>query len=115
LKLIQLVGPEPQYAQLLTPAGLRQVADYAAGLGPHYSQLVAADSGRPQLLPLIQEAHDCGLQLHPYTFRRDDLPTYARTLEEWLEFFFGKARVEGVFCDHPDVAVRVRAAARKVQ
>ncbi len=115
LQLIQLVGPEPQYAQLLTPAGLRRVSDYAVGLGPHYAQLVAADPGRPQPLPLIQQAHDCGLQLHPYTFRRDDLPTYARTLEEWLELFFVTARVAGVFCDHPDVAVRVRAAARKVQ
>ena len=116
LKLIQLVGPEPQYAQLLTPAGLRRVANYAFGLGPHHSQLVAAAApDRPQALPLIQQAHDCGLQLHPYTFRRDDLPTYARTLEEWLEFFFVKAGAEGVFCDHPDVAVRVRAEARKVQ
>ena len=66
-------------------------------------------------MPLIEQAHRCGLQLHPYTFRADELPSYARTLEEWLEIFFEDARVEGVFCDHPDVAVRVRAGASKVQ
>jgi glycerophosphoryl diester phosphodiesterase len=115
MKLVQLVGADSSYAELLTPAGLGRVADYAVGLGPHHAQLVAGDSGSPKLLPLIEQARDCGLQLHPYTFRADDLPSYARTLEEWLEIFFERGRVGGVFCDHPDVAVRVRAAARKVQ
>jgi hypothetical protein len=43
------------------------------------------------------------------------LPGYSRTLEEWLQFFVVEARVDGLFCDHPDVAVRVRAATPKVQ
>jgi glycerophosphoryl diester phosphodiesterase len=116
LKLIQLVGTDPKYAQLLTPEGLQRVAQYAVGLGPHHSQLAqGAIGGAPQLTPLTRLAQEGGLQLHPYTFRRDDLPSYARTLEEWLEFFFVKARVDGLFCDHPDVAIRVRAAASKVQ
>jgi glycerophosphoryl diester phosphodiesterase len=116
LKLIQLVGTEPEYAQLLTPGGLRRVAKHAVGLGPHHSQLATGAAGRPpQLAPLARLAQEAGLQLHPYTFRRDDLPSYARTLEEWLEFFLLQARVDGLFCDHPDVAVRVRAATLKVQ
>jgi glycerophosphoryl diester phosphodiesterase len=116
LKLIQLVGVEPRYAELLTPAGLRRVMQYAIGLGPHHSQLAgAAVDRRPQLAPLTRLAQDAGLQLHPYTFRRDDLPSYARTLEEWLEFFLVEARVDGLFCDHPDVAVGVRVATLKVQ
>jgi glycerophosphoryl diester phosphodiesterase len=116
LRLIQLVGAEPMYAELLTPAGLRRVTEYAVGLGPHHSQLAAGAAGRPpQLMSLTRLAQDAGLQLHPYTFCRDDLPTYARTLEEWLEFFLVEARVDGLFCDHPDVAVRVRASTLKVQ
>jgi glycerophosphoryl diester phosphodiesterase len=116
LKLIQLVGTEPGYAELLTPAGLQRVANYAVGLGPHHSQLANGTAGRPpQLTPLTRVAQDVGLLLHPYTFRRDDLPGYARTLEEWLQFFVVEARVDGLFCDHPDVAVRVRAATPKVQ
>lgn len=116
LRLIQLVGPEPEYAGLLTPAGLRRLAAHAHGLGPRYSQLVEQDAGnRPIPSALTRLARDSGLQLHPYTFRRDDLPPYARTLEELLELFAVRVRVDGVFCDHPDVAVRVRDAARKVQ
>ena len=116
LRLIQLVGPEAEYAGLLTPAGLRGVASYAYGLGPRYSQLVEENGPRrPASSALARLARDAGLRLHAYTFRRDDLPAYARTLDELLEFFALVVRVDGVFCDHPDVAVRVRDEARKVQ
>lgn len=116
LRLVQLVGSEPQYQELLTRDGLRRVAAYAYGLGPHHAQVATGPAGgRPQLLPLRDWAHEAGLRLHPYTFRRDELPSYARSLEEWLEFFIVEAEVDGAFCDHPDVAVRVRDSAAKVQ
>lgn len=116
LRLIQLVDAKPPHAELLTPAGLRRVARYAYGLGPHHAQLAeAVAGGRPTLTRLPGLAHEAGLRLHPYTFRRDDLPPYARTLEEWLEFFLTTVGIDGLFCDHPDVAVRVRDSTRKVQ
>ena len=116
LRLIQLVGPEPDYGALLTTTGLRSISAYACGLGPHYSQLVEEDgTRRPRLADLARGARDAGLVLHAYTFRRDALPAYARTLEELLEFFWSEIGVDGAFCDHPDVAVRVRDSALKVQ
>jgi glycerophosphoryl diester phosphodiesterase len=116
LPLVQLVGPEPEYAALLTPSGLESVSAYAHGLGPHYSQLVEAEEGRaPRRGDLARHARDAGLRLHAYTFRRDDLPAYARTLEDLLEIFFVDVGVDGVFSDHPDVAARVRAATLQVQ
>lgn len=116
LKLIQLVGAEPRYSELLTQTGLRQVATYAHGLGPHHAQLARRDAdGSPAVTELAEQARALGLHLHPYTFRRDDVPGYARTFEEWLEFFIVHVRVDGLFCDHPDAAVRVRESVRKVQ
>jgi glycerophosphoryl diester phosphodiesterase len=115
LRLVQLVGPEPEYADALTPRGLGRIASYAHGLGPSYRQLTEVGEGHLRPSALTKHAHDSGLRLHPYTFRRDDLPEYARTLEELLEFFFVEARVAGVFCDHPDVAVRVRDTLQQVQ
>jgi glycerophosphoryl diester phosphodiesterase len=115
LRLIQLVGPEPEYSALLTPKGLRSIANYAHGLGPHYSQLVEQTEHRPRRGALAHGARDAGLALHAYTFRRDDLPSYAGTLEELLRLFCFEVGVEGVFCDHPDVAVRVRDSLQKVQ
>jgi glycerophosphoryl diester phosphodiesterase len=110
LKLIQLTGIEPQYAALVTRAGVRQVAEYAHGIGPSHSQLVTLERGGPSVGPLCAWAHDVGLHVHPYTFRSDDLPAYADRLEQMLELFFMEVGVDGVFCDHPDVAVRVRDA-----
>jgi glycerophosphoryl diester phosphodiesterase len=115
LRLVQLVGPEREHASSVTAHGLRRIAAYAYGLGPSYRQLAELGAGGLRLAPLTELAHDAGLRLHPYTFRRDDLGEYARTLDELLEFFFVEARVAGVFCDHPDVAVRVRDSLRKVQ
>jgi glycerophosphoryl diester phosphodiesterase len=116
LRLVQLVGAEPEYSALLTRDGLRRVAGYAYGLGPHHSQVMTGRAGgKASPLPLCGYAAAVGLRLHPYTFRREDVPAYARSLEEWLEIFIVEARVDGVFCDHPDVAVRVREAAAKVQ
>ena len=116
LRLVQLVGSEPKYRELLTRDGLRRVAGYAYGLGPHHAQVAGGPAGkRPRLLPLREWADEAGLRLHPYTFRRDELPGYAQTLEEWLEFFIVEAEVDGLFCDHPDVAVRVRDSVPKVQ
>jgi glycerophosphoryl diester phosphodiesterase len=116
LRLIQLVSAEHGYSPLLTAAGLRELATHVYGLGPHHSQLVSGEHGqRPRVEPLVHRAHDAGIRLHPYTFRRDELPSYARTLEDCLEFFIAHAGVDGLFCDHPDVAVRVRAGVLKVQ
>lgn len=111
LRLVQLVSTEPAYAKLLTPAGLRGVAEYANGLGPSYSQLVTVDpKGTPVPTSLAAQAHAANLAVHAYTFRRDALPPYARTLEQLVEAFLTDVGIDGLFCDQPDVAVRVRDA-----
>ena len=116
LPLIQLVEPASRYDALLTASGLRAVSAYANGLGPHHSQLVEVEEGRrPRPTDLVRRARDAGLLVHAYTFRRDDLPAYAPTLEDLLALFFVDVGVDGVFSDHPDVAARVRVATHKVQ
>jgi glycerophosphoryl diester phosphodiesterase len=110
LKLIQLVGADPAYDGMLTRAGLERIAGYAHGVGPSYGQLVTQQSGALRPTALTENARALGLRLHPYTFRAEELPSYASTLERLLEVFFTQVRVDGVFCDYPDVAVRVRDA-----
>lgn len=110
LELVQLVGRGAEHAGLLSADGLRRVAEYANAIGPHYSQLLDVTSGAPRPSALVAHAHAAGLGIHPYTFRRDDLPEYAGDLEKLLTLFFTTIGVDGVFCDHPDVAVRVRDA-----
>lgn len=116
LRLVQLVGAEAEYQPLLTASGLRALTRYACALGTHYSQLVDVPrTGKPRSTELARMARGAGLELHPYTFRADDLPAYARTLEELIELFVVETPVDGLFCDHPDVAVRVLEKRSKVQ
>jgi glycerophosphoryl diester phosphodiesterase len=106
LKLVQLV--ERRDLELTPPMELRRIAEYADVVAPHYSQaLVADDDGGLQPAPLVAEAEASGLEMHVYTLRREDAPSGA-TFERLLEFLFAEARVEGIFCDQPDAAVRVR-------
>jgi glycerophosphoryl diester phosphodiesterase len=112
LELVQLVSPGKDHAHLLEERGLAEVATYANALGPSYDQLLTSGerSAEPRPSQLADAARRAGLRLHPYTFRRDVLPPFAANLEQLLEYFFVAVRVDGVFCDHPDVAVRVRDA-----
>lgn len=113
LKLVQLVGEEAEYAPLLTAEGLGRVARYADALGSSYKQLVAGPSFPLRRSALADSAKGAGLSLHPYTFRRDDLPAYATDFEELLRAFFRDIGVDGLFCDQPDIAVRVRDRAMR--
>jgi glycerophosphoryl diester phosphodiesterase len=108
LRLIQLVGPEAEYAQLLTAEGVERVAAYADGLGPQFDQVGVAASGGVVPTELMMRAKASGLLVHAYTFRRDALPAYASSLDLLLNEFLGRVGLDGVFCDHPDVAVRAR-------
>jgi glycerophosphoryl diester phosphodiesterase len=121
-----VAGGDPRtYADLATPAGLRFVSDYAAGIGPDKNMIVprdAAGSLRPPTT-LVADAHRAGLVVHPYTFRNENqfLPAdhrtgtdpaqYGRAFAEY-ELFFGLG-VDGLFSDNTDTAVEARAAVRR--
>lgn len=109
LKLVQLIDQSQASRDLVSPEGLDRIAEYAQGIGPAYPQLLTAT---PEVVvtPLMAEARRRGLTVHPYTFRRERLPDYASSLEALLELFYRDVGVDGVFCDYPDVAVRVRDA-----
>jgi glycerophosphoryl diester phosphodiesterase len=110
LRLVQLVGTEPEFASLLARDGLEKIARYANGLGPAYAQLIAGDAAALRPTRLLLDAREVGLAVHAYTFRADALPAYAANLGDLLRFFIAELRLEGIFCDHPDVAIAVRNA-----
>ena len=105
--LVQLLGTEPEYRATLTPDGIKTVASYANGIGPSMSLIVSPESvaGELKVTRLVQLAHDAGLLVHPYTFRRDRLPAYAASYSELLAIFLDDIGVDGVFTDFPDLTV----------
>lgn len=112
-----VIGDARTFGDLLTPAGLVEVAKFADGIGPWKGCIVPTDA-RGNLLPpttLVSDAHAAGLLVHPYTFRAEAkflAPDYrGEVLKEFEQFF--KLGVDGVFSDQPDLAVRGRARAAR--
>ncbi|MBT8110511.1 MAG: glycerophosphodiester phosphodiesterase [Gammaproteobacteria bacterium] len=105
--LVQLIGTGPEFRAALTAEGMKSVASYADGIGPSMQLIVAPDSvaGNLKTTSLVQLAHDQGLVVHPYTFRRDLLPVYAEDYDALLEIFLNDIGVDGVFTDFPDLTV----------
>ena len=111
VNVIQLVSDDQEYADLLTPNGLAELTELVQGLGCSYTQLIDSRSDKTiRPAPLADQIMAVGLELHPYTFRRQNLPPYVKSLEALLEVFCSVIPVDAVFCDYPDVAVRVRAS-----
>lgn len=116
----QAHGKALSYAQMITPAGLRDIATYATGIGPEKSLVIARDAAGNLAAPtaLVGDAHAAGLTVHPYTFRAENsfLPGNLRTgsdpatpgdIDAELRAFLATG-IDGLFIDQPDIAVRLR-------
>lgn len=109
LKLVQLIeeggAAGIDYQRMTTAEGLREVAEYADGIGPSLDQLysLADIDGHPVSTGLVSAAHAAGLIVHPYTFRADvPTPGFA-TFADTVHWFAGTLRVDGFFTDFPDL------------
>lgn len=85
-RLVQLLAPisgpadEPaqRYAEMITPAGLAEIAQYADAIGAHIA-LVLRPDGTPT--PLVADAKAAGLAVHAWTVRPENefLPVSLRS------------------------------------
>ncbi|HEX2140249.1 MAG TPA: glycerophosphodiester phosphodiesterase family protein, partial [Woeseiaceae bacterium] len=111
LKLIQLIGEnawgesDTDYDALRTRKGLERLAGIVDGIGPWVEQLYTpGKSGRPKSTGLAGEAGKLGLEVHPYTFRADDLAPGFHSFAEMVGWFARGLTVDGLFTDFPDLA-----------
>ncbi len=115
-----LSGSATTYADLVTPPGLTDIATYAYGIGAAKELVIPRTTdgllGRPT--SLVRDAHERGLQVLVWTFRRENgfLPVNLRSnispgdigsLDQEIDIFL-KTGIDGVFSDNPDIAVNVR-------
>jgi glycerophosphoryl diester phosphodiesterase len=118
LPMVQLIEAEGSpfndkrtYAEIISPAGLKEVATYANAIGPNKSLIIPRDSDGKQTAPtsLVRDAHAAGLGLHPWTFRAEAnfLPTGTDLTSEIQAFV--AAGIDGFFTDQPDIGARVVA------
>ncbi|WP_314221985.1 glycerophosphodiester phosphodiesterase [Streptomyces zaehneri] len=114
-------GDPRTVADLITRAGLREIAGYAQGIGPTLDLVIPKDAAGNLTTPttLVKDAHAVGLVLHPYTMRNENpfLPTGFRkgTDADAYGDSFGAFRtyfatgIDGVFTDNPDTGLLARA------
>ncbi|RSS01490.1 glycerophosphodiester phosphodiesterase [Streptomyces sp. WAC04189] len=107
-------------ADLVTPAGLKEIASYAQGIGPTLDLIIPKDSAGRLTEPttLVRDAHRADLILHPYTMRNEnpflpadfrkggDPDAYGDVFGAFRAYF--ATGIDGVFTDHPDTGVLAR-------
>ncbi|MBU2342291.1 MAG: glycerophosphodiester phosphodiesterase [Alphaproteobacteria bacterium] len=125
-RLIQLVAseggpadePAKRYADMVSPAGLAEIAAYADGIGAAIPLLLAPDGSATAV---VADAGAAGLAVHAWTLRKENvfLPASLRLgtnegaigCDASLFALLAAAGVEGVFADDPARALGWRAGA----
>lgn len=121
---VEAGGGSLTYEQMATPAGLSQIASYAEGVGPEKSFIIPRDSAGnfdlSHATSFVKEAHAVGLQVHPYTFRSENvfLPTNFRSSNDPNALgdgageikVFLKTGIDGFFTDQTDRGIVARDA-----
>ncbi|WP_040977125.1 glycerophosphodiester phosphodiesterase [Necropsobacter massiliensis] len=96
------------YDWMFKPGAMAEIANYADGVGPGWYMLIdekASKSGTIRYTPLVAELAGAGLELHPYTVRKDALPPFFNNVNQMYDALF-KAGSTGVFTDFPDTGVQ---------
>lgn len=115
-------GGSLTYEQMATPAGLAQIASYAEGVGPEKSFIISLDPAGnvdlSQATNFVKDAHAVGLQVHPYTFRSENvfLPTNFKSSSDPNALgdgageikVFLRTGIDGFFTDQTDLGIVAR-------
>jgi glycerophosphoryl diester phosphodiesterase len=130
LSLVQLVSPTGQpfdftlagdprsYLDLMSDAGLEEIATYADAIGPHKWMIVQFPPGKTVDTGLARRARAKGLGIHVWTLRAENefLPVDLRSSGDAAALGDLKTEIQalldagitGFFSDQPDLAVRAR-------
>ena len=113
LKLVPLLADPAwgesatDYAWLLSGDGVAEMAGVVDGVGPWLQQLYEVEpiDGCPISTGFAALAQAAGLEVHPYTFRKDALPPGFGDFDALLRFFVDDLAVDGLFTDFPDIVL----------
>lgn len=72
---ITIPGQQGTFGEMMTPAGLREVASYADIIGPSTRSVIPLGPDQRLAAPtaLVSDAHAAGLAVHVYTFRPENV------------------------------------------
>jgi glycerophosphoryl diester phosphodiesterase len=120
---LRSTGDPRTYADLVRPSGLAEIKEYADQVALHKDLMIPRDADGRLLEPgpVLHDAHDAGLRVTGWTFRRENrfLPVQLRGSED-LDGVgdlageittFLRAGMDDFFTDNPDIGQAVRASA----
>jgi glycerophosphoryl diester phosphodiesterase len=118
---LRAAGDPRTYRDLVTPAGLAEIATYADGVGVNKNLVLPRDpatGATGATSSLVDDAHAAGLVVHVWTLRDEnqfmatnfrigtDPDAKGDAYAEALAFL--DAGVDGIFSDHPDTTLQAR-------
>jgi len=109
LRLVQLIGDNSwgegpsDFDSLRTSDGLAALSATVDAIGPWINQLYQIREGAIEPTTLARDAQEFGLEVHPYTFRRDELPAGFACFDTLIKFFVEQVGVDGLFTDFADL------------
>mgnify|MGYP000244000900 FL=1 len=100
------------YQDLIKPAGLKQISQYAQAIGVKKNLLIPRDKNGKLKLPtsLIRDAHQASLLVHAWRFRNENLLlplNFKNNPQDEYKTFFDLG-IDGVFSEFTDTAVTKR-------
>lgn len=119
-KLVQLIGHSDwednegdNVPYMLSADGLKEISKYADGVGPCTDQILDENGEQKKSTfvsnaNFVKDSHDNNLEIHPYTVRKDDLPKYVKTADEFIRKLLFDVNVDGLFTDFTDIGVKAK-------
>ena len=112
-----ILAQDPRTIQdLITPAGLAEIATYAKGIGVAKELVIAREKGQLKSpTALVRDAHAAGLLVHLWTFRPEPLFLPADMVghpETEIQRYLA-AGIDGFFTDAPDTGRRAATSMKR--
>ena len=93
------------YDELKSKRVIEEISNYADGLGPWITSILSETKSSQEKSLLMQKAKEKGLKIHPYTFRKDDLPAKIKKRNRTYIFLFKVNKFDGLFTDFPNIKI----------
>jgi glycerophosphoryl diester phosphodiesterase len=119
---LRAAGDPRTYADLVTPQGLAEIKEYADHVGLHKDLMIPRDADGRLLepSPVLRDAHEAGLRVTGWTFRRENrfLPLELRSSDDpdgvgdlaaEIRTFL-EAGMDAFFTDNPDIGRAVQSS-----
>lgn len=96
------------YDWMFKKGAMSEIAKYADGVGPGWYMLIDDENSKKgdiKLTDMVEDLKGTGMEVHPYTVRKDALPAYVDNVDQMYDVLLNQTGATGLFTDFPDLGV----------